>query len=107
MTLDSTKAQKVQVTLLGRDFYVACTPAEKSALQKAAKALDEKLRALRSQGSGAACNFDQLLVVVALNLCDELASQTPQGLTQDQISDAKSLNSMIKKIDHAMSNHCD
>lgn len=102
MAQDTTKAQKVQVSLLGREFAVACTPSEKTALQHAARMLDERLKALRSQGSGAACNFDQLLVVVALNLCNELdqkSSYVPASGSGINVSD---IETIIHKIDSAL-----
>ncbi|WP_054112703.1 cell division protein ZapA [Marinagarivorans algicola] len=102
MTLDPMRAQKVPVSILGREFAVACTPNEKAALQHAAKTLDERLKTLRSQGSGAACNFDQLLVVVALNLCNELnVSNARSGETTQPLPRHK-LQALMDKIDSAL-----
>ncbi len=102
MTLDPMRAQKVQVSILGREFAVACTPNEKTALQHAAKTLDERLKTLRSQGSGAACNFDQLLVVVALNLCNELNASSAPGNDKSKPLSAHKLRALMDKIDNAL-----
>lgn len=103
MALDPTRAQKVQINLLGREFAVACTPSEKAALLHAAKTLDERLKTLRIQGSGAACNFDQLLVVVALNLCNELELKKTHVRESANEINAEDIQAIIHKIDSALS----
>lgn len=102
MALDPTRAQKVQISLLGREFAVACTPNEKAALLQAARTLDERLKTLRTQGSGAACNFDQLLVVVALNLCNELELKKTNVLASNNGLNAEDIQTIIRKIDSAL-----
>lgn len=102
MTLNQMRPQKVQISILGRDFVVACTPDEKNALQNAAKILDTRLKTLRSQGSGAACNFDQLLVVVALNLCNELNSNTVTEEASPLLLTTKKMQDIINKIDNVL-----
>ncbi len=96
------RAQKVTIDILNREFAVACSPAEKPALLKAAKLLDERTRKLRSQGVSTS-QFDQLLVVVALNLCNELngsgASQTENKAPQGH----HKIQHLIEKIDNVMS----
>ena len=107
LTPDS-KAQKVKVDLLNREFAVACTPAEKPALVEAAKILDQRIRKLRSQGASTS-QFEQLLVVVALNLCHELQHEQknndgapPTPDKQDPQNDDK-IQQLIDKIDQALS----
>lgn len=99
----SGKAQKVKVDILNREFAVACTPNEKPALLEASKILDGRIRKLRSQGASTS-QFDQLLVVVALNLCHELQSRAPanENAAVDGLNDTK-IQQLIDKIDHALS----
>ena len=96
------QAQKVKVDILNREFAVACTPNEKPALLEAAKILDGRIRKLRSQGASTS-QFDQLLVVVALNLCHELHQQTPTHTDNTAPTDAGRIKQLIDKIDHALS----
>lgn len=97
------KAQKVTVDILNREFAVACTPAEKPALLEAAKLLDERARKLRSQGVTTS-QFDQLLVVVALNLCHELKSTGPTVNGAPKTPEASDkIQHLIEKIDQVLS----
>lgn len=97
------KAQKVTVDILNREFAVACTPAEKPALLEAAKLLDERARKLRSQGVTTS-QFDQLLVVVALNLCHELKNTaSKEGGAPKSIESGNKIQSFIDKIDQVLS----
>ena len=59
-----------RITILNREFVIACHRDEKAALRRAADFLDQEMRNLRNQGASVR-SFDQLLVVVALNLCHQ------------------------------------
>ncbi|HEY7774299.1 MAG TPA: cell division protein ZapA [Marinagarivorans sp.] len=101
-TTSGGQAQKVKVDILNREFAVACTPNEKPALLEAAKILDGRIRKLRSQGASTS-QFDQLLVVVALNLCHELHHQMPADTDNNDAADVGKIKQLIDKIDHALS----
>lgn len=100
--------QKAQVTVLNREFAVACAPSEREALLRAAKQLDATLRRLRSQ-SHTSSAFDQLLVVAALNLCAE-NSQLQVALNQQPDTPEQSnedrarIQKMIGAIDQLLDN---
>ncbi|MDZ7923173.1 MAG: cell division protein ZapA [Marinagarivorans sp.] len=79
-------SEKMTVTLLNRDFTVACKTEEKAALLKSVSILNKRLRDLRNLGAGNNVNFERLLVVVALNLCNEITPnehQTQLSLLKD------------------------
>lgn len=117
--MTKSQSEKVTVSILNRPFEVACLPDEKVALIKAATLLDNKMRALRNQGAGNS-SFDRLLVVVALNLCNESMSSngttntTPHPQQQipfdeeDNSSETpvsitnSTLNRLIEKIETAL-----
>ncbi len=118
--MSKSVSEKITVTLLNRDFTVACKTEEKTALLKAVAILNKRLRDLRNQGSGTV-NFERLLVVVALNLCNESLqpenqvqlpllnnSELPdRSNTLDQTAQEKALNAstltrLIEKIDTAL-----
>lgn len=104
-----------KVSILDREFAVACGTGEKPALLKAARMLDQRMRALRNQGASTR-SFDQLLVVVALNLCNEqntipATSTSSSTSAESSKSDANmadaisadTVERLIKKIDEALS----
>lgn len=109
--MSNKSIQKAQVTILNREFAVACAPSEREALLKAAKQLDTILRKLRSQ-SHTSSAFDQLLVVAALNLCAENnqlnEALTEQPETPEQTSeDRQRIQHMIGAIDQLLENQSD
>ena len=102
LSTPSDRAQKVTVDILNREFAVACTPSEKPALLEAAKLLDERARKLRSQGASTS-QFDQLLVVVALNLCNELKNNAPTNNGKDAtLENPQRIKQLIDKIDQVL-----
>lgn len=66
----SDEASPMTVTILDREYVVACPPSERAALTAAAARVDSRLRELR-QGARTA-GLDRLAVLVALNLAHEL-----------------------------------
>jgi cell division protein ZapA len=103
----NTRAQKVRVDILNREFAVACSPDEKPALIEAAKLLDGRIRKLRSQGVSTS-QFEQLLVVVALNLCHELkngkgkVNSAEPPLANNLAVAGKDIQRLIDKIDQVL-----
>lgn len=93
----SEKSRRVNVTILDKEYQVACRPDEKEALTTAANDLDQRMRAVRLSGS--IVGLDRIAVMVALNLCHEL-HQLRAELNQksDAISPA-TLERILKKIE--------
>lgn len=75
------KHPPVFVHILDKDYQVACPPEEKKALMQAAEELDDRMRAIRNNGS--IVGLDRIAVMAALNLCHELhqcrAQQNPNA----------------------------
>ena len=98
-------SEHARVTILDREFVIACGAGEKPALMKAARALDTKIRELHVQGP-ATRSFEQLIVVVALNLCNELSSKQAEVDNDAQPRGTsippETLERLIHKIDEAM-----
>jgi cell division protein ZapA len=67
MSLDA--AEPVQI--LGKEYLIACPPAERDDLQKAATLLDARLKEVR--GAGKVVGTDRLLIMTALNMANDLA----------------------------------
>ena len=98
---DRARAQKVKVEILNREFAVACSPEEKPALIDAAKLLDGRIRKLRSQGISTS-QFEQMLVVVALNLCNELNSIRSRTSAPATPYAGDDIQRLINKIDKVL-----
>ena len=71
-----SSVHSVYVTILVKEYQVACKPEEKHALLLAAKDLDARMRQVRNAGT--VVGVDRIAVMVALNLCHELQSRQEQ-----------------------------
>jgi len=64
------KATQLDVTILGREYKVACKESERSELMQAVALLDKRMREIRDTGKVAA--IDRIAVMAALNLAHDL-----------------------------------
>lgn len=64
-----TQSHTLDISLLGRDYRVACPPEEKEALLAAVAFLDERMRQLAEKTKSGG---ERLAVMTALNLAHEL-----------------------------------
>ena len=65
-----TDVQPINVSILDKDYKVACPPGEQSALLESAKYLDSKMREVRD--SGHIMGSERIAVITALNLAADL-----------------------------------
>lgn len=90
--------QTLTVTLLDKDYQVACPAEERDALSRAAKNLDSRLRAIRA--SGHIIGLERIAIMAALNLSYELqqanANSAASGL------DEALLQSLSDKVQNAL-----
>ncbi len=66
-------AQPVDIQIFGRSLRVNCPPEQIEALQAAAEELDQRLHSLKERTR--VTNTEQLVFIVALNICHELAQE--------------------------------
>lgn len=64
------KPLQLDVSILGRDYKVACRESERAELLQAVALLDARMREIRDTGKVAA--IDRIAVIAALNLANEL-----------------------------------
>jgi cell division protein ZapA len=70
--------ERLDVTILGRDFSLACPKEEKNALLAAVRHVDQLM--LRIQGSGKVSTNERIAVMTALQIASELlAIKAPDG----------------------------
>ena len=81
----------VSVSILGKDYRIACEPGTEEELVSAARFLDTRMREVR--GSGKVIGTDRIAVMVALNLAHELLTEKTE-----QDSAASSANKRIRSL---------
>src|SRR5256885_425437 len=72
-----TAGEGVTVTILGKEFVVACPENERNALISAAAYLDKKMREI--QTSGKVIGTERTAIMAALNISHELLELRSQG----------------------------
>jgi cell division protein ZapA len=60
----------ISVSILDREYKVACEPSEREALRAAASLLDDRMREIKQAGNLMA--LERIAVMAALNMADEL-----------------------------------
>jgi cell division protein ZapA len=90
--MNATAAQPVAVSILDREYLVACTPEERAGLIAAAALLDGRMREVRNAARSA--TVDRIAVLAALNLAHELLQQRQSaghvdGALEQQIAGLK------------------
>ena len=65
----SVDATGMQVSIMGREFRVACTPDEQKALLEAVDYLNRKMQEIKDQGK--VSGLDRVAIMAALNISHE------------------------------------
>jgi cell division protein ZapA len=59
----------LQISIMGREFRVACEPAEQKSLQEAVEYLNRKMQEIKEQGK--VNGLDRIAIMAALNISHE------------------------------------
>lgn len=89
----------VSVSILDREYLVACPPEERDGLRSAASLLDGRLRDLRNAARNA--TPERIAVLAALNLAHELLQQRTKSGQSSGVVDAE-LAALRIKLDAAL-----
>ncbi len=97
----SKKIPTVTLTILNKEYVIACQPEEQSSLLSTSQALNAKMRRLHD--SGKVTGTDRIAVMAALNLALELEmgkqqSTTPSDSSPDITSKLISLRHKIENV---------
>ena len=65
-----TDAQPINISILDKDYKVACPVGEQSALLESARFLDHKMREVRDSGN--IMGSERIAVITALNMANDL-----------------------------------
>ncbi|WP_370980417.1 cell division protein ZapA [Agaribacterium sp. ZY112] len=85
-----SEENRATVNILDKDYQVACKPDERHDLMRAANELDKRMRSVKQ--SGTIIGVERIAVMVALNLCHELAQS---GSNSSSNSDLNRLNNKL------------
>lgn len=88
----------MDVSILGRQFRVACTEDEKQELQKAVSYLDAKMREIRD--SGKVIGVERIAIMAALNMAHELLSVRVGGVDLGEVR--RRMSEMRTRIDEVL-----
>lgn len=96
------QAKPVKVTILGKEFHIACKEDERDDLMAAARYLDEKMRHIRSNSQ--ISGLDRIAIMAALNIAHELtvAQRHNQGENENSQSLTQQVQGMQQRIDQAL-----
>lgn len=67
----------VIITIMGKEYRIACPPEERAGLEAAARHLDQKMREIRDRGRTA--GGDNIAIMAALNITHELLQKSGEG----------------------------
>ncbi len=89
----------IDVSILGRQFRVACTEDEKQELRKAVEYLDSKMREIRDGGK--VIGVERIAIMAALNMAHELLSVRVDGVDLGEVR--RRMAEMRAMIDEVLS----
>ncbi|MDH5445262.1 MAG: cell division protein ZapA [Gammaproteobacteria bacterium] len=94
-----TDSNAVNISIMGKDYLVACSEDEKQELIRSAEFLDRKMCEIRD--SGKIIGTDRIAVMAALNIAHELLNQDTEGNnSENAIRDR--IMSLSNKIEDAL-----
>ena len=94
-----SESRSLQITVMGRDFRVACAEDEQAGLLQAVDYLNKKMLEIRD--SGKVIGLERIAIMAALNIAHELlAVKVGGGFDMAELK--RRMNSMETVIDHAM-----
>jgi cell division protein ZapA len=97
----SKNQQPVSLTIMGKEYKIACTPDEQNDLIQSAAQLDAQMRKMRD--SGRVAGADRIAVMAALNLAHELQLMKNQNTMLNQTL-SECLAKMTHKIENVLEN---
>lgn len=87
------------LTILGKEYKVACPKEKESDLLHASRILDDRMRSIRN--AGRTTSADRIAIIAALNVTDEL-EQIKQDLKVVETRAQNQLDELMKRVDLAL-----
>lgn len=89
----------MQISIMGREFRVACKPEEQNALLEAVDYLNRKMQEIKEQGK--ITGFERMAIMAALNISHEYLSMRVGG-NFDVADFKRRINSIETTLDQAL-----
>ena len=96
-----TNIPTISVSLLDKEYQVACPPQEQEALLRAGRQLDKRLREVRD--AGAIVGLERIAIMVALNLSYELMQANDNSANSS--IDLNQLQALSDRVDRILHQH--
>ena len=101
----SDRPVTLDVTVLGREYKVACREQERAELVEAVQFLDQRMREIRD--SGKVAGVERIAVMAALNIAHELLRARRESGVQsspgfDEVSAQRRIEAMRSAIDQVL-----
>jgi cell division protein ZapA len=90
--------ESLSITILDKEYRVACPPGETDSLRASAQELNKKLNEIKRKG--AVIGTERIAIMVALNLCHELL--TGRSLQTEHADLNQRIASLSEKIDSSL-----
>ena len=94
----SADSSGMQISIMGRDFRVACAPEEQKSLQEAVDFLNKKMQEIKDQGK--INGLDRIAIMAALNISHEFLSAKVGSFYVSEFK--RRMNSIETTLDQAM-----
>jgi cell division protein ZapA len=95
----STQIKPVSVTILDKEYRIACKPGEEDDVAASARHLDGRMREIRKGGK--VLGTERIAVMAALNLAHELISQA-SALQETSDTTGQRLRALTQKVENAV-----
>jgi len=99
----SGETKGLDVTIMGREFRMACPENEQQALLASVEYLDRKMREIRD--SGKVIGIERIAIMAALNITHEFLNSQPNHFNAEAIRSR--INALQEQIDKAMAEQDD
>ena len=90
--------ESLSITILDKEYRVACPPGEQDSLRASADELNKKLSEIKDKGS--VIGTERIAIMAALNLCHEML--TGQTLQAEHAELNTRIDTLSEKIDSSM-----
>ena len=92
------QAKGINITIMGREFSVACPPEEQEDLMDAARYLDKNMKEI--QKTGKIIGAERCAIMAALNITNDLLQLRRATVGQERVQER--LNSLQQRIDEVL-----
>ena len=95
-----SKTEPLTITIMGKEYRVACPEEEKDNLLASANLLNEKLREIKHQGS--VIGTERIAIMVALNMSHEILHNETLTAEHDDLN--QRIDALSERINDSMRN---